>query len=562
MSNRRGLALLMLLVILFSGAATAQITGGGGNVFGLLDSVAAADIDNSADFVIFVLLPFVGMYGLFWFLIRKALLLTEHNFGQNTGLGGGGELSDTGKKASSLMAAAMATLFIFAYGGLTVPFALIIGLLGGLFFLWQTLGVVQHGRYTTGGGNTGGTNTGGNPGGAPVPDGGRIEDMTETVSEMETEVRSMEDDIQKREKQNDRESIEYSAEELSRVAEELEREAELIEDIQSGEAQQIRFIAKKGNEFVRYKKREQQMLARFRELEKESRDALNSFFPQLPREAWLGYAEVFKEFLEDRSFNSEKNKWNQWRGHKEKNSKIKQLDSRAEDLDGLSQALSSTDLGEKVEEFYSLLERMDALESDSSSDLQQQQQELEQLVMEQKNALKAMKKFTYSVETAFEEGNTLKKLAESLGDPELKQKASIDREKIDGLRQKFKEIENQENTLIELEGHIEDLDRKEMERFKLKDMKEAREKAREHLGRWLVVRDLALTRGIISKDDGLYDALNRITSSFQAVDSRMEELIERENSQRNAGRDTARFLKELEQLTEELIRTLLNRQNY
>lgn len=386
--------------------------------------------------------------------------------------------------------------------------------------------------------------------------------MTDTVKDMEHEVETLEDDVQRRASQQDQDSVEHSAEELSTVADKLETEAELLEKVQVTEAQQIRSIVQKGNEFVRYKKQEQEMLARFRELEKESRDALDGFFPKLPREAWLGYAEVFHEFLEDRSFSSAEDKWNSWRSHTDKNSKIKQLDSRAGDLGNISQSLNSTDLGEEVEEFYTLLERMDELESGSSRDLQQQRQELEQLVSEQKKALKPMRKFTYSVETAFEEGNALKKLASSLGDPELKQEVSMDADKLQAIRENFREIENQENTLIELEGHLEDLDRKEMERFKLKDMKEVREKAREHLARWLVVRDLALVRGMISRDDQLYDALNRIVSSFQAMDLHMEELVDQETGQQSTSRGVASLVEELEEITRELMKTLLNRQNY
>ncbi|MFB6204839.1 MAG: hypothetical protein ABEJ75_04285 [Candidatus Nanohaloarchaea archaeon] len=552
MSKRRGFA-LTVLILLFSGAATAQITGGSGNVFGMLDPVAAAEIENSADFVIFIVLPFIGMYGLFWFLIRKALLLTEHNFGQNTGLGSTGELSDTGKKASSLMAAAMATLFIFAYGGLTVPFALIIGLLGGLFLLWQTLGVFRHGAV-----NVGGTNT--NTGGNPVPDGG-VEEMTETVNQMNQQVEELEEDIDTRESRHDPGSADYSAEELSTVADKLESEAEFIEEIQEVEASQIKDIAEKGNEFVSYKKKEYELLARFRELEKESRQVLQKFFPS-EMEAAADYAQLYLEFLEDRSFSSRENRWRNWQSHTEKNRRLEQLDQRTGRFDGLPQALRSGDLEEEVEEVYTLIKRMNEIERDSSSDLKQHRQELSRLVREQKNALEAMKKFTYRVEKAFEEENTLKKLSRALDDTELQQKTSMDQKKLEKLQEKFGEIENQENTLIELEGRLEDIDRAEMERFGLEELREINERAHRHLGKWLVTRDLVLSRGTISEEEEIHDALNRIIDSFQTLSRRTREMVEYETSQRETGKEIGKLVDELEEVTEKLMKTLLNHQKY
>ncbi|MFB6207872.1 MAG: hypothetical protein ABEJ69_00835 [Candidatus Nanohaloarchaea archaeon] len=166
MRTFRAVVYLLVIALFFTAPAAAQFDGGNNILDNTLvewaDNISAMNIDTMGDFVIFIVLPFIGMYGLFWFLIRKALLLTENNFGENTGIGSSGELSDTGKKASSLMAAAMATLFIFAYGGLTVPFALLIGLLGGLFLLWQLLGVARAGTWGGNGGGGGGGGGGGN----------------------------------------------------------------------------------------------------------------------------------------------------------------------------------------------------------------------------------------------------------------------------------------------------------------------------------------------------------------------------------------------------------------
>ncbi|WEL23913.1 hypothetical protein [Candidatus Nanohalovita haloferacivicina] len=137
-------ALLLLLIAVISAPAAAQIAGGGpsqafyNEPLNFIDSLTVSDINNGQDFLVFVIIPLIGVYGLMWFIFSKVLKRAENNFEDNNG---GDDLSEMGQKAAQLMALAVAVVTVMRHGNYGPGVALLLLLLALLFVLRHLLGV-------------------------------------------------------------------------------------------------------------------------------------------------------------------------------------------------------------------------------------------------------------------------------------------------------------------------------------------------------------------------------------------------------------------------------------
>ncbi|QKQ98877.1 hypothetical protein GKQ38_05140 [Candidatus Nanohaloarchaea archaeon] len=134
-------AFLLVLIAAISAPVAAQgITGPTQSFYnadpiGFVDSLTVTDINNGQDFLVFVILPLIGVYGLMWFLFSKVLQVAENNFADNSSPTDD-DLSEMGQKAAVLMAAAVAVVTVMRFGNFSPIMTLILFLLA-LYMLYK-----------------------------------------------------------------------------------------------------------------------------------------------------------------------------------------------------------------------------------------------------------------------------------------------------------------------------------------------------------------------------------------------------------------------------------------
>ena len=144
-------ALLLIVIAAISAPAAAQggITGPSQSFYnadpiGFVDSLTVTDINNAQDFLVFVILPLIGVYGLMWFLFSKVLQMAENNFANNSSPTSD-DLSEMGQKAAVLMAAAVAVVTVMRFGNFSPIVTLILFLLALYLLFKNGLGFVGAG---------------------------------------------------------------------------------------------------------------------------------------------------------------------------------------------------------------------------------------------------------------------------------------------------------------------------------------------------------------------------------------------------------------------------------
>ena len=103
-------------------------------VTGLFDSLVVGEISSWMDFLLFIVVPFLGMYGITRYLSTKALQIAEDNFSNNDTYGSS-ELSDQGERATQLISVAISAVAVSQFGGAAPIFALVVGIIGIAFLI-------------------------------------------------------------------------------------------------------------------------------------------------------------------------------------------------------------------------------------------------------------------------------------------------------------------------------------------------------------------------------------------------------------------------------------------
>jgi hypothetical protein len=151
--NRLKAAKIIFLVNLLLSPASGQIADSTENfldeqIAGFLDSLVVTSIDSGYDIVMYIIIPFLGMYGIMLYLTRKSFQIAEDNFRDNSY--GSSDLSDQAKKTTTLIAAAVSAVTVSMWGGFTPIIALLLGLIGAIFIIWQFWGAFQQTRWRSG----------------------------------------------------------------------------------------------------------------------------------------------------------------------------------------------------------------------------------------------------------------------------------------------------------------------------------------------------------------------------------------------------------------------------
>ena len=153
-------ALLLIVIAAISAPAAAQgITGPTQSFYNdgplsFVDSLTVTDINNGQDFLVFVIIPLIGVYGLMWFMFSKVLQMAENNFADNDNPTSD-DLSEMGQKAAQLMAFAVAVVTVMRYGNFSPAIVALLFILGLLMLLRNMFGFNLPGLPNIGGGGGG-----------------------------------------------------------------------------------------------------------------------------------------------------------------------------------------------------------------------------------------------------------------------------------------------------------------------------------------------------------------------------------------------------------------------
>ncbi|MFB6203801.1 MAG: hypothetical protein ABEK01_04910, partial [Candidatus Nanohaloarchaea archaeon] len=223
-----------LLSIMFVPVAAqpADIGGGGGiggSLFGFLDGLinSPEPINDMRSAIIYAVIPFIGLYAVTRFLTTKAFRIAEANFRGNTDIGRT-QMSDMGEKASQLISVSAAALTTILYGGWMFTVSLVLGLIGGLWLLWNTLGAAYMSKHNAGllSKASSAMSSGGS---AAKKQGSKIKDGLGQIQDEIEDIRKEEKEVEKEEKQTEKE--EKQGEGLQQIVKEMNVEMQEIEDI-------------------------------------------------------------------------------------------------------------------------------------------------------------------------------------------------------------------------------------------------------------------------------------------------------------------------------------------
>ncbi|WP_414836669.1 hypothetical protein [Candidatus Nanohalococcus occultus] len=228
---------LTAALILFAGSATAQFDSPGSGIGDVFDGFFQ-DINQQIDwyngnsfgsFLIWVALPFVGIYAIFRFLFHKAFAFGEENFRQNSGYGDEG-LSDIGNTMSRLVAISVSTVTLVVWGGILGWILVAAGIGGSLWFTW---GLISSIAGTT----------------SPLPFGDWLNPTRERIEDAVSQSQAAENDIEQAEAeeqdadQNDNDAEARDAEQkLERAIQEIEAAIDDLRVVGDKDKQEIKDI--------------------------------------------------------------------------------------------------------------------------------------------------------------------------------------------------------------------------------------------------------------------------------------------------------------------------------
>ncbi|MFB6203802.1 MAG: hypothetical protein ABEK01_04915 [Candidatus Nanohaloarchaea archaeon] len=535
-------------------------------VTGMLDSLSTADIQNMRDVIIFIIIPYIGSYGVLIFLTRKAFLMAENNLGQSSGFGSS-DLSSMGEKASTLISASAAALMVIGYGMVSVEVVFLIGAVGVLFLIWQFSGAAWKSSWKP------------DVDASRIPPKGnaerdseaveeqleRLGDLQEGVEDLENKVKGLEEDAQQEvrsgEKPTARKESEEAAEAVGNLAELINSEEDLIENILNLEEDKLNQLIEEASTIVEYKQRELEIIGSIRKAKRESRKVKNIVDQPGMQRGWEAHRKEFREFLEGGNFKSATDAWNSWNTSGKQSeavhSALEHID--VQKLGNLESALNQSEIVAHADRINKRTEKLREIEEEGKRLVTEEKERVHRELKQQRKVVEEINRFKQELQKDIEEENVLEKLSERLEhDDELREKVKRDQESLGKIRSRIDSLRGHESNLKELDKRLEKIDGRELDltrNLEMDSLREAYEFATAELTYWIFLRDLVHEEG----DLGGKETEQRIVNVIMALWNLRRTIMlmdEYEKEEEEMEIDVRDILGELEKLTGKMLELL------
>jgi hypothetical protein len=396
----------------------------GDAIAGFLDSLVVTQINSGYDIVMYIIIPFLGAYGITLYLTRKSFQIAEDNFRDSSY--GSSDLSDQAKKTTTLIAASVSAVTVSMWGGFTPVIALFLGLIGGIFIIWQFWGAFQQTRWRSEGTPTRTRNTGNT--GTPVEDGG-----TETARRIRSEQRKVEQEQESADSGEERVRREEKAAESS---DDPEKAEESFEDLRKV----VQLIQDQENHIEKILEMEYSELTHALEIIetlREKEDEIESNLEQLEHDFGSKLAEDLRGSYSD--------------------SEVEELAREfIQDPEKLEAAIRSGEF-EPREDYSAFRDRYDDLRMELQSDMgaaDLKPEEIREIIQENNETLEEMKNLRSEVETLTSETEEFESLAGRLSEIDKQEAEWLDQEVHDAV-ERFEEAREKQEKVEEVRKRVE-----------------------------------------------------------------------------------------------------------
>lgn len=501
--------LLYILSIILTPLSSAQIAEStesflGEQIAGFLDTLVVTEVSSNYDILMYIIIPFLGVYGVTLYLTRKSFQIAEDNFTDASP--GSSNLSDQAKKSTQLISVAISAITVSQFGGFTPVITFILALIAAWFFISNFYGVAQRTRYQ-----------------------GEVE---QTVEEVETAEEELRDQEQQTEQTGDEEDLAEADAELTHVEQALENESEIIGRMESEEDQDLEKLLEKTEELMKHRKREIQALKDFKNFHPRSQEFRDQVLGDIDKRTLIDYQNIFLEFYENNRDLNEENFMAEWRDHSERNRFLSDNDFSEIDLSDLRSRYRDADINEATEEMKPLLDDVIEFEKGQMEDIREESSRLKDDLEEQEAIIEATRRFVEEVETLQEERSTLESLHNQLGDADV---SSVDGELIQELREHIETIRNRQDAINEVTGHLEEMEGEEINLIRhIEDMRELHDTAQKEFGSWLLVVDLGRKTGQIPENGDFNRSVHRTLHVLRLFNIYMNVVDDRINDEEDA----------------------------
>jgi DNA repair exonuclease SbcCD ATPase subunit len=512
---------MIALALLLIPSGSAQIADSTENflsrqIAGFLDSLVVSEITSMYDVVMYIIIPFLGTYGIMLYLTRKSLQIAEDNFRDNSP--GTSELSDQAKKTTTLIAATVSAVTVSAWGGFTPVIVLLLALTGVSFLVWQFWGAFRETRWES--------------------------DIGETATQVEEAENRIEREEQQAQQESNPEPARRAEAEMSNVVAALQSQAGAIEKLEEREEADLERLLERMKQLIGHRRREIQALEKYRTVSERCQELEDLVFQDLEEDELKRFHEVFLDFQEDNSDLGPEAMMDEWRNHEERSAFYDRLDTERINLSDLRSRFEDSDISGPAGELQDIVEEVLEFEKSQISEIREEKQWVQKELDHQKKVFEASRKFVEELDRLHEEKVSLESLHSKLSD--LDNETELDDQKIELLERKTRELEQKQQEISGVLDELEGLEDEEIQILEQMDsLDQLHEDAMKRFSAWLMLVDLGSSLGEISEDSKLAEKLQKVLETLRDFNTYLNVLKSRIEREESGERDIESMIQEV-----------------
>ena len=532
----KGRKLSILLAIFLTSSGSSAIADSTenflqGQISGFFDALVVTEISSSMDIVLFIIVPFLGMYGITLYLTRKALQMAEDNFAGNNSYGSA-ELGDQGKRTTQLISVAISAVAVSQFGGFAPVIAMILGLIGIAFLINNFYGAAQETRHTR---NT----------------EDDVETTIEQADELEHDIAEQEERTRQTGSEDD---LHETDRELGELEEALEHEVEDIEDIEGAEEGDLETLLGRMEKLLKHRKLEVRALEGFREFHDKSRDFRASTLSGVNDSLLQEYENRFLDFYSNNRDLDGEDFMEEWLRSSKKHEMMTRNDIQSIEIGDLRNRFRNQNIYSGVEDLRNVLENIIKFEKGHMEELMRDREHLKEDLREQEEIFQATERFMQQLDTFREERANLEELHRQMDGISVDE---MDHDRLETLKAHIRHMKDEQETIDRIAEHLEEMDDKEIDlTIRIENHSELHEKAQREFSSWILLHDLAIQRGQVGEGGQFKGKLTMTIHMLRLFNMYMSVVKSRIEDEENQERELEQIIEKIHTLADRNLRNL------